>query len=83
MARTKSSGPVSTAVERAKKSEEDLVARGGRRFNLKLSPEGNAALTTILEIDGYKDDTTAINQTLINRSEELKAKQSEKGKEKK
>lgn len=82
MARTKSSGPISTAVERAKRSEEELVARGGRRFNLKLSPEGNAALTAILEIDGYKDDTTAINQTLINRSEELKAKQSEKGKEK-
>lgn len=81
MARTKSGGPVLTAVERANKSEMDLVARGGRRFTLKLSPEGNAALTTIREIEGYRDDTSAINQTLIKRVNELEDKRNKKGEE--
>jgi hypothetical protein len=83
MARTKSGGPVSTAVERARKSEEELVARGGRRFNLKLSPEANAALKIIVEAEGHKDDTAAINQTLIERGQELKLKQDNVREEKK
>lgn len=71
MARTSSGGPLSTAVERANKSLEDLVARGGRRFNLKLSPEANAALKKIVDSDVYKDETAAINQALIERSQKL------------
>lgn len=83
MARTKSGGPVSTAVQRANKSLEELVARGGRRLNLKLSPEGNAALATILEIGRYKGDTEAINRTLIKRAQELENKRDKKGEEQK
>lgn len=74
MARTKTGGPVSSAVERANKSLDELVARGGRRFNLKLSPEANAALREIVEIEGHDGDTAAINQTLIERCKELKTK---------
>jgi hypothetical protein len=75
MARTKGVGPVATSVERANKSLSDLMARGGRPFNLKLSPEGNAALKFIVEIEGHKAETAAINATLIERSLYLKSKQ--------
>lgn len=75
MARTKGSGPVATAVERANRSISELVARGGRRFNLKLSPEANAALKFIAENEKHVDDTTTINQTLIVRALALRAKQ--------
>lgn len=78
MARTKSNRPLPTASERASKSLSELVARGGRRFNLKLSPEANTALKTILEVEPYDDETTAINQTLIARSKELIKKEGTK-----
>jgi hypothetical protein len=71
MARTKSGNPVSTGVERASKSLDDLVARGGRRFNLKLSPEANIALKMIVKAENYEGDTAAINQTLIQFSQHL------------
>ena len=83
MVKKKGDSPAPTAAERVSKWVDDLVARGGRRFNLKLSPEGNAALALILEKAGYKDDTTAINQTLIKRAQELENKRDQKGEEQK
>lgn len=81
MARTKSGRAVLTPVERAAKSLDELIAKGGRRFNLKLSPEANAAINTILEIDKYDDITHAINETLIRRSKQLKAQSDGKNEE--
>jgi hypothetical protein len=83
MARTKGDHPALTPVERVNKSLAELVARGGRRFNLKLSPEANEALKVIAAIEGFCEDTTAINQTLIERSRQLKAQQNEEHEEKK
>lgn len=77
MARTPSGRPVVTATKRAEKSLNELVEKGGRRLNLRLSPEANNALKIIVAAEDHSDDTAAINQTLISRSAEIKAKQSE------
>lgn len=78
MGRTKSGRQVLSAVERASKSLDELIAKGGRRFNLKLSPEANTALKLIVQHGNYDDDTGAINETLIRRSNELKAQHEQK-----
>lgn len=83
MARTKSGRLVLTPVERANKSLDELIAKGGRRFNLKISPEANEAIKAIIEIDKYGDTTQAINETLILRGAQLKAQRDGKDEEKK
>ena len=74
MARPKSGKQLPTAKERADKSLENLISSGGRRFNLRLSKEGNDALKTILEVDDYSDETSAINGVLVARQKQLKKK---------
>ena len=72
--RPKSNKLLLTAKERADKSLKSLIVSGGRRFNLRLSKEGSEALKTIIEKDRFKDETAAINKTLIAREKQLKKK---------
>lgn len=61
-------GEEPTAKERLIKSKESLIAAGGKMLNIRLTPEANQALAKIMEQEGFKTTTEAVNQTLIDRS---------------
>lgn len=65
-------GQAPTAKERLAKSKESLAAAGGKMINLRLSPEANQALKTIMETEEFKTETDAVNQSLIDRSKRNK-----------
>lgn len=54
-----------TATERVSKSIKDLVAAGGKRLMLRLSPEGYSALKVVMKVHNVQAETQAINQVLI------------------
>lgn len=54
-----------SATERVSKSIRDLVAAGGKRLMLRLSPEGYSALKVVMEVHNVQTETQAINQVLI------------------
>lgn len=61
-------GEEPSAKERLMKSKENLLKAGGKMLNVRLSPEANKALAKIMEQEGFKTTTEAVNQTLIDRS---------------
>jgi len=61
-------GEEPSAKERLRKSKEKLLEAGGKMLNIRLSPEANQALVKIMEQEGFKSTTEAVNQTLIDRS---------------
>jgi len=71
MARTKGDKPPLTPKERAEKSAAARIAAGGRRFNLWLTKEANNALSEAMKSGNYADETTAINEALIQLENNL------------
>jgi len=74
MPRPKSIKPLPTATERVQKSIDLLVAKGGKRLTLRLSPEAYDALKTIMAMEKIGTETHAINQALIEREQQLLCK---------
>lgn len=60
-----------TSTERSKQSIKALAAAGGKRVMLRLSPDAHEALKIIMAITGEKQETTAINQAIVARKNEL------------
>lgn len=83
MPRPKSNKPVPTASERVKKSIDALMARGGKRLMLRLSPEAYNALKIIMAMEEIKTETSAINCTLIERERQLLRKPTKQASQKK
>jgi len=52
-----------SSARRVQRHEEKLVAQGGRRMNLKLTPEANEALERLSAASG--DSGTAVINRLI------------------
>lgn len=65
MGRPKSDKPKLTATDRVNKSIKNLVASGGKRLMLRLSPDAYAALKVVMEVQKIQTETQAINQVLI------------------
>lgn len=74
MPRPKSNKPLPTATERVQRSIDALVARGGKRLMLRLSPEAYDALKTIMAMEKIGTETRVINQVLIERKQQLLCK---------
>ena len=65
MGRPKSDKPKLSATDRVNKSIQNLVASGGKRLMLRLSPEAYAALKIVMEVQNIQTETQAINQILV------------------
>lgn len=65
MVRPKSDKPKLSATDRVNKSIQNLVASGGKRLMLRLSPEAYAALKIVMEVQHIRTETQAINQVLV------------------
>lgn len=58
--------------DRTEKSRQALLAAGGRRLDVRLSPEATEALAKIRGAGAYDNDTAALEATLINRARRIK-----------
>ena len=60
-----------TATERSRRSVKALAEAVGKRVMLRLSPEAHEALKVIMTITGGTQETSAINQVLIDKRNDL------------
>lgn len=59
-----------TSAARVGRARQRLAAEGGRRMDLRLSPEANAAATRICSLTG-ESTTALINRLLIKTAEQI------------
>lgn len=57
------------AAERVRRSLRGLKERGGKRIMLRLSPEANTALNSLVDNGGFKNETEAINAAIRHAAE--------------
>lgn len=62
--RINEAAPLTTA-EKLDRSRQALLARGGRRITLNLSPEAATALESLLATSTGESATAVINQVLV------------------
>lgn len=77
MARPRLGDKPLTAKERINRSATALKEAGGKMVALRLSPEANVALKSIMAAKGYTEETRAINETLIESATTKKNESSE------